>query len=191
MGAHCGGRVADTAAMPTLILVLLLLAASLLPAVRAEPSLILLVRHAEKAVVPGDDPPLSEAGQRRAQQLAESLADAGVRHVLTTQWRRTRDTAAPLALRLGLQPQVVATRRGQGAAHIAELAAALRGLDGTVLLVGHSNTVPDVIAALGGPKLPMICESRYGHLLVLQPVDRSLLRLRYGDADPPAEPDCL
>jgi broad specificity phosphatase PhoE len=167
----------------------LLAAALLSSASLAEPTTLILVRHADKAAERSDDPALSEAGLRRAQQLAEVLGDTGVRHIVTTQWRRTRDTAAPLAARLGLQPQVVATRRG--ANHVAELAAVLRGLDGTVLVVGHSNTVPDLIAAFGGPKLPMICESRYGHLLVLRPADGNLLRLRYGDADPPPEPDCF
>lgn len=168
----------------------LLLAATLLSsAALAEPTTLILVRHAEKSADRSEDPALSEAGQRRAQQLAEVLGDAGVRHIVTTQWRRTRDTAAPLVAKLGLQAQVVATRRGGN--HVAELATLLRGLDGTVLVVGHSNTVPELIALLGGPKLPMICESRYGHLLVLQRSDASLLRLRYGDADPPAEGDCL
>ncbi len=167
-----------------------LLAATLLSsAAAAEPTTLILVRHAEKSSERSEDPALSDAGQRRAQQLAEVLGDAGIRHIVTTQWRRTRDTAAPLAARLGLQAQVLVTRRG--ANHIAELAALLRGLEGTVLVVGHSNTVPELIAALGGPKLPVMCETRYGHLLVLRPLDASLLRLRYGEADPPAEGDCF
>jgi len=158
-------------------------------ALAAAPSEILFVRHAEKAAEPSDDPALSEAGERRAQQLAAVLADAGIRHIVTTQWRRTRDTAAPLAARLGLPPQVVATRRG--VKHADEVLALLQGLQGRVLVVGHSNTVPELIAALGGPRLPMICESSFGHLLLLRPADASLLRLRYGAADPPPAPDCL
>ncbi len=173
--------------MRTLILAVLL-AASALPS-QALPSLILLVRHAEKAATPLEDPGLSEAGQRRAQQLAEALAGAGITQILTTQWQRSRDTAAPLAARLGLQPTVVATRRG--ADHAQELATVLRGLDGVLLVVGHSNTVAATVAALGGPVLPPLCESSYGHALLLRPQDGSLIRLRYGDADPAPAPGCL
>lgn len=171
------------------LLLVLLLVAGVLPAA-AQPSLIILVRHAEKSEERGEDPALSEAGQRRAQALAEALQGAGVRHILTTQWRRTRDTAAPLASRLGLQAQVVATRRGGN--HVADLLARLRELDGTVLVVGHSNTVPDLLAALGGPRLPMICDQHYGHALLFRPADAGLLRLRYGEADPAADAaDCF
>lgn len=167
------------------LLPLLLLAG----AAQAMPSEILFVRHAEKSFDRADDPALSAAGTQRAQQLASVLADAGLRHIVTTQWRRTRDTAAPLAAQLGLQPQVVATRRGVN--HIDELSTLLRGLDGRVLVVGHSNTVPELIRRLGGPKLPLICETSYGHLLLLRPADGSLLRLRYGEPDPPVEGDCF
>jgi phosphohistidine phosphatase SixA len=173
--------------MRTLILAVLL-AASALPS-QGLPSLIVLVRHAEKAATPAEDPGLSEAGQRRAQQLAEALAGAGITQILTTQWQRTRATAAPLAARLGLQPTVVATRRG--ADYAQELAALLRGLDGVLLVVGHSNTVSATVAALGGPALPPLCESSYGHALLLRPQDGGLIRLRYGDTDPAPAPGCL
>lgn len=173
--------------MRTLILAVLL-TASALP-VPAQPSLIVLVRHAEKAATPAEDPGLSEAGRRRAQQLAEALAGAGITQIITTPWQRSRDTAAPLAARLGLQPPVIATRRG--ADHAQELATLLRGLDGVLLVVGHSNTVPALIAALGGPALPLLCESSYGHALLLRPQDGSLIRLRYGNPDPAPEPGCL
>lgn len=158
-------------------------------AAQAMPSEILFVRHAEKSAERSEDPELSAAGRQRAQQLAGVLAEAGLRHIVTTQWRRTRDTAAPLATRLGLQPQVVATRRG--VSHTDEVLALLRGLEGRVLVVGHSNTVPELIAVLGGPRLALICEGSFGHLLVLRPADGSLLRLRYGEPDPPAQGDCF
>lgn len=150
-------------------------------------SLLILVRHAEKAAEPAEDPPLSEAGQRRAQALATALADAGIRHIVTTQWKRTQETARPLAQRLGLLPRVVETRRG--ADHGAELAALLRELQGPVLVVGHSNTLTPLLAALGGPRLPLLCESSHAQLFVWQA--GSLLRLQVGEPDPPAAPGCL
>ncbi|MFN4116371.1 MAG: hypothetical protein ACK4F7_07715 [Inhella sp.] len=94
-----------------------------------------------------------------------------------------------MAARLGLQPIVVATRRG--ADHAQEMAALLRGLDGVLLVVGHSDTVTATVAALGGPVLPPLCETSYGHALLLRPQDGDLLRLRYGDADPAPAPGCL
>ena len=69
------------------------------------PALVLLVRHAEKAAEPTDDPPLTAAGAERAQALATALHDAGVTAIITTQLRRTPATALPLATARGLTPR--------------------------------------------------------------------------------------
>src|SRR5258708_37686179 len=69
--------------------------------------ILILVRHADKAAQPADDPPLTAAGAKRAQDLAEALRPAGVTAIITTQLRRTRDTAQPLATALGIVPEVV------------------------------------------------------------------------------------
>jgi broad specificity phosphatase PhoE len=69
--------------------------------------LIILVRHAEKACALADDPPLSLAGEKRAEDLAVVLAGAKVRHIITTDFRRTNDTAKPLAQTLGLHAIVI------------------------------------------------------------------------------------
>lgn len=145
----------------------------------AEPSLVLLVRHAERAAEPQTDPGLTSEGQVRAAALATALEHSGVTAIITTQFQRTRQTAAPLAAARGLTPEVVETKRGED--HIAAVAAAVRRQNGVVLVVGHGNTVPSIAAALGGPKLPDFCESSYSHLLVLQ--GAHLSRLRYGAAD--------
>lgn len=160
-------------------------------ALHAEPTLVILVRHAEKAEGPHDDPGLSEAGQRRAEALAQALSGAGIAHIVTTQWQRTRRTAAPLAAQLGIEPTVVATRKG--AAHAAQVAAAVRALSGRVLVVGHSNTVPDIAAALAGvAPLPPLCETSYSHLFVVHGgPSAALLRLRYGAPDAVLAGDCL
>lgn len=160
----------------------------------AEPPLVVLVRHAEKAAEPGADPGLSPAGQARAQALQAALGFAGIGVVVTTQYRRTRETAQPVAERLKLVPTVVEARRGEDAAvHIADLVAAVRQQTKPVLVVGHSNTVTALVAALGGPVLPELCESSFGHLFVLSPAGErgGVVQARYGQSDPAPTPGCL
>ena len=156
-------------------------------------SLVLLVRHAEKAAEPASDPPLTVAGVARAQALAAALRDAGVTAVITTQLRRTRETAQPLAVARGLTPEVVPISRATIPAHVEAAAAAVRRHSGgVVLVVGHNNSVPAIITALGGPRLPEICESTYGDLFILQLSGREarLVQAHYGLPAPDAGPDC-
>ena len=153
--------------------------------------IVILVRHAEKSAEPGNDPPLSAAGAARAEALAVALRDAGVTAVITTQLRRTRETAQPVAASRNIVPQVIPA--GGAAAHAEAVAAAVkRHGEGTVLVVGHSNTVPAIIAALGGPRLPDLCESAYSNLftLVPGPGDARLVRARYGPADVEGAAEC-
>lgn len=142
-----------------------LLTAALTAPAAAMPDLVILVRHAERAAAPAGDPALTPAGEQRAQALAQALAGLRVNAIITTPLRRARDTAAPLARALGLQPQVVEAR---GAAHVPAVADAVRAQSGVVLVVGHSNTVTAVLAALGGPKLPELCETSFHHAFLLQ-----------------------
>ena len=129
---------------------------------------VYLVRHAEKGTEPANDPPLTEAGQARAQALAVALSDAGVRSIVTTQLLRTRETARPLAEKLGLTARVVGVT-GAAREHARAVAEAVKGEPaGAVLVVGHSNTVPLIIEALGGPVLPAICDAAYANLYILQ-----------------------
>ncbi len=169
-----------------------LLLAAIVSSAWAEPELVVVVRHAEKADEPAGDPALSAAGQARAAALADALADAGIDAILTTQYRRTRETAAVIAQRSGLEARVVEAGRGDTAAHVDEVANAVRAEHGRVLVVGHSNTAARIVAALGGPALPDLCETSYGHAFVMsrRADGYSLLRLRYGAADPPPETGC-
>jgi len=142
---------------------------------------VFLVRHTEREWE-GEDPPLTAAGEARAQALAATLRDAGVTAIITTQWRRTRDTAGPLAKLLRITPEVVPVYEGKSLEHIREVAAAIRRhKDETVLVVGHI-TVTRVIAALGGPDLPTICENVFSDLFFFTPAagEDGLVRLRYG-----------
>jgi len=156
-------------------------------------SAVILVRHAEKAAAPANDPPLTPAGLARAQALAEALAETRVDAVISTQYRRTRETAAPVAAARGLDPQIVATG-GDTAAHVQAVAAAVkaRGAGEVVLVVGHSNTVPAIITALGGPAMPALCDPEYANLFVLVPSPSGwrLIRGHYGAPDPPTAADC-
>ena len=139
---------------------------------------VILTRHAEKAAAPPKDPDLTETGQKRAQLLASMLADSGVDAIYVTEFKRTQQTAAPLAERVHLKPTVLPDTQ--------QLVQAIRGRQsGVVVVVGHSNSVPAIIAALGGPKLS-ISDPEYNNLFVLTvfPSQSSLLRLHYGDAMP-------
>ena len=126
---------------------------------------VILVRHAEKVSTPPADPPLSPAGEMRSRALLAALRDAGVSAIITTQFLRTKATAAPLAAALGIAPEVVTA---SGATHAQDVAAAVRRHAGqTVLVVGHSNTVPAIIAALGAPEPPPICDESYDNLYIV------------------------
>ena len=131
----------------------------------AQPRAVYLVRHAEKASATDPDPMLSEAGAARARALADSLAGAGIQQVIVSPRRRTGDTAAPLVQRLGIPVVTVAL----SATHVADVAAAVRRAGpGAVLVVGHSNTIPAIVGALGGPKLPDLCDASYDTLFVVR-----------------------
>jgi broad specificity phosphatase PhoE len=162
------------------------------PAPGAVP-LIIVVRHAEKACTPHDDPPLSQAGKKRAEDLAAALGGAKVRRVITTDFRRTSETAAPLAQALALQPIVIKLKDGpvDVGTHIGKVVDAVRASnEGTVLVVGHTITIPDIIDRLGGPKPGEIPESEYSNLfLLVGDSGTRLVRSHYGAADSP-QPAC-
>lgn len=171
------------ATAPFLALALLLvLAAFLSPrGGSAGTTTVILVRHAEKATAPADDPPLDAVGERRAQALAAALGDTKVDVVLVTQYRRTAFTAAPLAAASGLTPRVVDTRMG-GAAHAGAVADAVRAESGkTVLVVGHSNTIPAIVRALGGKAVDMQ-DADYDdlYILVMSAAGTRTIHARYG-----------
>ncbi|HZV85396.1 MAG TPA: phosphoglycerate mutase family protein [Brevundimonas sp.] len=129
----------------------LLLAAVLasLTATSAVAQTVVIVRHAEKADASAD-PVLSEAGQARARALAEHLNDAHPSMILTSPLQRTRLTAAPTAEYHSVAAEAVPLDGGAGA-HVAAIVAKVRSApeDATVLIVGHSNTVPAIARALG------------------------------------------
>lgn len=132
----------------------------------ATPDRVYLVRHAEKDPAQPDDPGLSAAGRVRAQQLASVLQQARIVAIVVSDTQRSRDTAAPLAEALKLQPLVAA---GRGATHLdAVLAAARTQQGGAVLIVGHSNTLAPLLYRLGGPQRPDLRECEFDALWTLE-----------------------
>ena len=143
----------------------------------ADPVVVYLVRHAERAEDGTNDPPISEVGEARAQELAALLKDAGIDHVHSTDLKRTRQTGAPLLERTALSVEVYDPR------DLTAFAATLKATPGRHLVLGHSNTTPDLVAALGGSPEGAIEEAEYDRLYVVVIPARgpvSTVLLRYG-----------
>ena len=162
---------------------LLVLALLVLPLVAGEPITVILVRHAEKdAAVSPTDPPLTQAGKERAEELARVLRDSGITTIYVTPYQRTRDTAAPIAVALDLQPVELQA----GRTFAADTAALIREKHAgeTVLVVGHSNTTPDLARALGAADVPNIADPwEFDNIFIvsLRGEERpTFLQLRYG-----------
>jgi len=154
---------------------------------------VILVRHAEKADG-SRDPDLSESGIARATELARVLADVEVHALYASQFRRTQQTLDPVGERRKLPVEVFPVESQDVPAYARRLAGRL--LDAyagkTVLVAGHSNTVPTLIEALGIASAPSIDESDYDDLFLVfvEPGgDARLLHLHFGAADESAGPD--
>ena len=136
-------------------------------------STVFIVRHAEKADN-SKDAELSEAGRARAEALANMLKDSKISVIYTTEFKRTQQTASPLAKALGLTVTTLPSENQ------AALVAKLRTSTGNSLVVGHGNTIPDVIKALGIPEPVNIPDSDYDNLFVVVLGEKPyLIRLHY------------
>ena len=128
---------------------------------------VFVVRHAEKALDGTRDPPLSDEGRAHAARLAALFAagqaDARLSAVYATEFRRTRQTAQAVASRLQLP--VLVRPAGDLAALVEDIKSHHRG--GSVLVVGHSNTVPEILQALGTEAVPPLAENEYSRLYVV------------------------
>ena len=184
------------------MLILLLLAATAIttppPAApsRAETgaTTVVLVRHAERAEGGGNDPSLSDAGRVRAEALASAVAGLKLDAIVVSDTKRTSETAAPAAKARGLTPRIAPTAGG-AATHVKAVVDAIRAAPsgGAVLVVGHSNTLPLIVTALGGPEIPALCDGEFAPMLVLElPPGSSprLLRASYGAPDTPGASSC-
>ena len=135
---------------------------------------VYLVRHAEKEKDPPNDPSLNEAGRARSKSLARILQKAGIKAIYTSQFLRTQQTAQPLADASGIAAIQVPLRmdpsnpRKVSEASLREtIEKVYQHAGGGVLIVGHSNTVPEMIKLLGGDQVPFIDESVYDDLFVV------------------------
>jgi broad specificity phosphatase PhoE len=136
-------------------------------------STVFLVRHAER-VDDSKDAELSEAGRARAEVLANMLKDSKISVIYATEFKRTQQTAAPLAKALGLTITILP------AENQAALVAKLRTSNGASLVVGHGNTIPDIIKALGITEPVNIPDSDYDNLFVVVLGEKPhLIRLHY------------
>ncbi len=143
----------------------------------APTTVVWVVRHAEKAS-DAEDPPLTEQGQARAEALAAHLADQPIAAVYSTPYQRTRQTAAPTAEALGLP----VTEYDPSSDLPALILAEHRGQ--AVLVTGHSNTVPGIVAGLGVEPAPEeIPHERYGDLysVLVSGEHADLIISRFGD----------
>jgi broad specificity phosphatase PhoE len=175
-------------ATPCLVLIALL-GANAFPAGVSEPDqpalILILVRHAEKKIVPPEnkDPDISAAGLARAEELRKMFADTGITGIYATQYKRTQQTAKPLADKLGLPvtqveakktPELVKQIRARGAGQV-------------IFIAGHNNTVPEIIEAFGGPHLDIIPETDFDNLFVLVVQNNGtakLVKMKYGSSMP-------
>jgi len=138
---------------------------------------VFLVRHAEKEAG-GYDPDLTDAGRERADELASMLRDSGIEHVHSSDYARTKNTAAPVAAKLGLQVDLYDPRQ------LPDLVAELRKAGGRHLVVGHSNTTPSVVELLGGVPGEPIVDAGENDRLYIVTIDGNgnahTILLRYG-----------
>lgn len=147
-----------------LLCLLAFFAVSLTTHARADDPTIFLVRHAEKAEPTPDrpsDPDLSAAGRARADRLAKALDDIRFSAIYATEFQRTQKTAAPIARKSMLGIATIPAK------NVAALVAKLKKDDGRILVVGHSNTVPEIIKGLGVTTPVQIAETDYGDLFIV------------------------
>lgn len=149
----------------------ILLAAALLPSpAAAMPDVVYVMRHLERD--PGGDPDLNAAGRQNAGRLATWFRRDRPAAIFVTQFRRAQQTAAPLAAKAGIKPVVYDANAPQ------QMLAAVRAAKAPVLIVGHSNTVPALIEALGGPKAGGdLSDADYGRIFKLRRGKLDIVRL--------------
>jgi broad specificity phosphatase PhoE len=144
-------------------------------------SAIFVVRHAERADAAANaspmmasDPDLSETGKARAKSLVVTLRDAGITAIYSTEYKRTQQTAEPLAKALGIAVTTVPAR------DMPALIEKLKAATGNALVVGHSNTVGPVIAALGVTEPVELTDRDYDNLFIVVRRDKPrLIRLHF------------
>jgi len=124
-----------------------------------------LVRHAEKQADGSRDPELTEAGTHRAENLASWFEDKGIRDIWSSDYKRTRDTAQPTLARLGLELNIYDPR------DLPALGETLFSNQNNALIVGHSNTTPELARLLCNCDIEDMDESEYDRLIVISVIN--------------------
>lgn len=127
-----------------------------------------LVRHAEKQVDGTKDPSLTRCGQDRAEQLAKMLTNVDIEVVYSTQYKRTMATASPTALTKNLTVEQYSPKQ------LTQFAQELKQLKQNALIVGHSNTTPQLTSLLINEKVASMTEQEYQHLFQVNIVGESI-----------------
>lgn len=138
----------------------------------ADIATIYLVRHAEKVVDGSRDPALTDLGERRARAFAELLRGKAVTHVFSTPYIRTRRSALPTAIEHGLEIEEY------DPADAGKFASKLKTLTGTILVTGHSNTIPGLVNLLTGESLADLDDSVYDHVFIVSVNENGSAQLR-------------
>lgn len=150
-----------------------------------EATTIVIVRHAEKGTDDPRDPSLSETGQARAKALASALENAEVSAIYSTQYKRTKETGEALAKQRKLEVTVRPVTAANAATYTESLVREIldKQAGKTVVIVGHSNTVPELVKAFSGKVVAQLTEEEYDKLfLLVRPTSgpAKLFQTRYG-----------
>ena len=148
---------------------LILLASTAIPQPALAADTVFVMRHLQKA--DGADPPLSAEGASNAQAVANMLAKSGIKAIFATPTRRAMETGQPLAEKLGIKVTPYDPSKPDA------LAAKVAAMPGAVLIVGHSNTVADLVARVGGKEAVTLTEQDYGTVFVVTHDDGKVSRI--------------
>ncbi len=153
--------------------ILILISSVLFGCTNTDVNRYILVRHAEKQLDVKKDPELTEAGKERAKHLAVLLAKSDITKIYSSNYKRTLMTAKPLAKELGLTIEIYDPRK------LELFAKMLEQESGTALIVGHSNTTPQLTRLLSGKKVEDMDESQYSDVYIVTSLDdtKNVLRL--------------
>jgi len=128
--------------------------------------IIVLVRHAEKSASTSNDPSLSPKGELRAKSLLSTLEKTQLSGLIATPYKRTQETLHPMSEHRKL-PVIIIDINSGITAHIDATVKKIQAQAGNVLVAGHSNTLPLIISALGGPEIDSIDEGEYSNMYIL------------------------
>ncbi|HEX6574695.1 MAG TPA: phosphoglycerate mutase family protein [Gemmatimonadaceae bacterium] len=150
---------------------------------------VYLVRHGEKMSETDRDPDLSDKGRARAESLAVALRDSGVNMIITTDLKRTMQTAAPLAKLRHITPKVIPIGMSVQS-HMNRVVDEIKSHEGaTILVVGHNNTIGHIASKLAGGNIGDLCTDEYANLIIISMTKGRVAKIlleSYGVPDPPS-----